>query len=130
MAIKDWNEDWRIPVLNQEMPADTEAEAGQEQTPAEEIMVPKKPRTGQTQVQQKKGLCPRKAPRRGRRTTPRHHRNRRNRLRQHREPHQVLLSRSKAKPRGQSYKWGVHARNLRCTEHHQNTRSRRMTWTS
>jgi hypothetical protein len=28
MAIKDWNDDWRIPVLNQEMPTDKEVEAG------------------------------------------------------------------------------------------------------
>jgi len=30
MAIRDWNNDWRILVLNQEMPVDKEAEAGKE----------------------------------------------------------------------------------------------------
>jgi hypothetical protein len=32
MAIKDWNDDWRIPVLKQEMLVDMEAKAGQEHT--------------------------------------------------------------------------------------------------
>jgi hypothetical protein len=42
--VKDWNKEWRIPILNQDIPADREAEEGKENTPAEEIMVPKKPR--------------------------------------------------------------------------------------
>jgi hypothetical protein len=46
MAIKDWNDDWRIPVLNQEIPVGRVEEVGQEQTPTEEIIMPKKPRTG------------------------------------------------------------------------------------
>jgi hypothetical protein len=51
MAIKDWDDDWRIPVLNQEMPTGMEEEVGQGQTPVEEITVPKKPRTGQNKAQ-------------------------------------------------------------------------------
>jgi hypothetical protein len=30
MAIKDWNDDWRILVLNQEIPIDKEVEVGHE----------------------------------------------------------------------------------------------------
>ena len=30
MAIRDWHDEWRIPVLNQEMPTYKEVEAGQE----------------------------------------------------------------------------------------------------
>jgi hypothetical protein len=56
MAIKDWDDNWRIPVLNREMPTEMEEEeVGQGQTPVEEITVPKKPRTGQNKAQQKKG---------------------------------------------------------------------------
>jgi hypothetical protein len=56
MAIKDWDDNWRIPVLNREIPTEMEEEeVRQEQTHAEEITVPKKPRTGQNKVQQKKG---------------------------------------------------------------------------
>jgi hypothetical protein len=51
MVIKDWDDEWRILVLNQEMPAGMEEEVGQEQTPTEEIIVPKKPRTGQNKAQ-------------------------------------------------------------------------------
>jgi hypothetical protein len=56
MAIKDWEDDWRIPVLIREIPAEIEEEeVRQEQTHVEEITVPKKPRTGQNKAQQKKG---------------------------------------------------------------------------
>jgi hypothetical protein len=55
MTIKDWDDDWRIPVMNQEIPIDTEVEVVQEKTPAEEITLPKKPRIGQNKAQQKKG---------------------------------------------------------------------------
>jgi hypothetical protein len=51
MSIKDWNNDWRIPILNQEIPADKDTKAVQEHTPK----VPKNPRTGQNLTQQKKG---------------------------------------------------------------------------
>jgi hypothetical protein len=68
--------------------------------------VPKKPRTGQNKAQRKKGGHPRQAPRQGIRTTHRCPRYNRNRLRQHRELHQVLLHKSKARLRGQSSRWG------------------------
>jgi hypothetical protein len=66
MAIKDWEDEWRIPVLTREIPAEIEEEevrqehthaeeVGQEQTQPEEVTVPKKPRTGQNKPQQKKG---------------------------------------------------------------------------
>jgi hypothetical protein len=51
MIIKDWDDDWRIPVLNQEIPAEKEAKAEQEKTFAEDKMVPKKLRTGNNKVQ-------------------------------------------------------------------------------
>jgi hypothetical protein len=56
MAIKDWDDNWRIPILNREKPTEMEEEeVRQEQTHAEEIIVPKKPRIGQNKPQQKKG---------------------------------------------------------------------------
>jgi hypothetical protein len=55
MSIRDSNNDWRILVLNQEMPVDKEADAGKEQKPARDKMVPKKLRIGQNSVQQNKG---------------------------------------------------------------------------
>jgi hypothetical protein len=55
MAIKYSNDDWRITVLNREMPIEMEDEVRQGQTPVEEIIVPKKPRIGQKKAQQKKG---------------------------------------------------------------------------
>jgi hypothetical protein len=47
MVIKDWEDDWKIPVLTQDIPARTEEEeAGQEETQPQEVPVPKKLRTG------------------------------------------------------------------------------------
>jgi hypothetical protein len=40
MAIKDWQDDWRVPILNQEMSTDKEAEAGKEKTHVGDKMVP------------------------------------------------------------------------------------------
>jgi hypothetical protein len=43
MVIKDWEDEWRIPVLTQDLPErTTEEEAGQGETQASEIQVPKK----------------------------------------------------------------------------------------
>jgi hypothetical protein len=70
--------------------------------------VPKKPNPSQKPTQQKKGVCQRKVPRPGKRTPPRHQKNKKKGLRQHKEPHQVLPNRNKARPRGQSYTLGVH----------------------
>jgi hypothetical protein len=66
MAIKDWEDEWRIPFLTQEIPTEIEEdevrqeethakEVGQEQTQPQEVIVPNKPRTGQNKPQQKKG---------------------------------------------------------------------------
>ena len=57
MTIKDWEDEWRIPVLTQDIPAGAEEEearqehthdeeAGQEQKQPQEVVVPKKPRKG------------------------------------------------------------------------------------
>jgi hypothetical protein len=56
MAIKDWEDDWRISVLIREVPAEIEEEeeVRQEQTQPEEVTVTKKPRTGQNKAQKKK----------------------------------------------------------------------------
>jgi hypothetical protein len=61
MTIKDWDDDWRIPVLNQEMPIGMEEGVGQGQTPVEDIKIPKKPRIGQNKAQQKKGGASKKS---------------------------------------------------------------------
>jgi hypothetical protein len=106
MAIKDWQDDWRVPVLNQEMSMDKEVDAGQEQTPAGDKMMPKKPNPGQKPCNRRKGVRQRKVPRRGRRTTPRHRRNRKKRLRQHRGPHQVLLNRTRPDQEADHTHWG------------------------
>jgi hypothetical protein len=57
MAIKDWEYEWRIPILTQDIPAGVDEEearkehthteeVGQEQTQPQEVIVPKKPRIG------------------------------------------------------------------------------------
>jgi hypothetical protein len=60
MTIKDWQDDWRIPVLNQEIPASKEAYACQVQTPIGDKDAPKKPKPSQNSVHQKKGGVPKK----------------------------------------------------------------------
>jgi hypothetical protein len=55
MTIKDWEYEWKIPVLIQEITANIEEDIIQEHTHFKEITVPKKPRTGQKKAQQKKG---------------------------------------------------------------------------
>jgi hypothetical protein len=57
MAIKDWQDDWRVPVMNQEMSMDKEVDAGQEKTPARDKMMLKNPKLGQ---QWNKGGAPKK----------------------------------------------------------------------
>jgi hypothetical protein len=51
MVIKDWHDDWRVPTMNQEMSVDKEADAGKEQAPVGDKMMPKKPNPGQNLVQ-------------------------------------------------------------------------------
>jgi hypothetical protein len=47
MAIKDWDDDWRILVLNREIPTKIQEEqVRQEHKHDEEITVPKRPRIG------------------------------------------------------------------------------------
>jgi hypothetical protein len=60
MEIKDWQDDWRVPVLTQEMPTGKEADAGKDQTPVGDKVVPKKPKPSQKPTQQKKGGVPKK----------------------------------------------------------------------
>jgi hypothetical protein len=55
MAIKDWEDDWRIPFIIREIPTEIEKEVvREEKTHAEERIVPKKPRIGQNKAQHKK----------------------------------------------------------------------------
>jgi hypothetical protein len=51
MAIKDWQDDWRVLVLNQEMFVNKEVDAGLEQTLVGDKMMPKKPNPGQNPMQ-------------------------------------------------------------------------------
>jgi hypothetical protein len=44
MAMRDWHNDWRIPVLTQEFPKGTEVDAGSTKTPAGDKVVPKNPK--------------------------------------------------------------------------------------
>jgi hypothetical protein len=53
MVIKDWEDEWKIPVLTQDLPErTTEEEAGQGETQPQEVPVPKKWRMGQTKTKQ------------------------------------------------------------------------------
>lgn len=69
MAMRDWHNDWKIPVLTQEVPKSTEVDAGQTKTPAGDKIAPKKPKPTQKSTQQKKGVRQRKM-RRQERTLP------------------------------------------------------------
>jgi hypothetical protein len=60
MAIKDWQDDWRVPVLTQEMPIGKEIDRGKDQTPVGDKVAPKKPNSSQKSVQQNKGGVPKK----------------------------------------------------------------------
>jgi hypothetical protein len=60
MAIKDWQDDWRVPVLTQDMPTYKEAEAGKDQTLAGNKATPKNPKLSQKPTQQNKGGAPKK----------------------------------------------------------------------
>jgi len=84
MATRDWHDDWRILDLNRDMSIYKEVEAGHEQILAGDKMTPNNPRTIKTQCNKIKGLCPRRTHNRGRRKTPRHHKNRKERLRKKR----------------------------------------------
>jgi hypothetical protein len=55
MAINDWQDDWRVLVLTQEMTKDKEAEAGKDQTLFGDKATPKNPKPTQNPTQQKKG---------------------------------------------------------------------------
>jgi hypothetical protein len=76
MAIKDWEDDWRIIVLTPDIPTGVEEEeerkehtnaeeAGQEETQPQEVIVPKKPRTGQAKPKQTKGGTSREGTQKG-----------------------------------------------------------------
>jgi hypothetical protein len=51
MAIKDWQDEWRVQVLIQKMSMDKEDDAGKEQTHAGDKTLPKKPRPSQNMAQ-------------------------------------------------------------------------------
>jgi hypothetical protein len=67
MTIKDWQDDLRVPVLNQEMSTNKGADVGKEQTPTRDKMTPKNPNSGQKPTQQKKGGAPKKGTQAGKR---------------------------------------------------------------
>jgi hypothetical protein len=53
MVIRDWEDEWNIPVLTQDIPTKTtEEEIGQEETQPQEVPVPKNRRTDQTKTKQ------------------------------------------------------------------------------
>jgi hypothetical protein len=51
MTIRDWKDDWRVPVLTQDIPTGKEADAGQVETYVRDKAVPKKPNPSQKSVQ-------------------------------------------------------------------------------
>jgi hypothetical protein len=69
MAIKDWQDDWRVPVPTQEMPTDKEVEAGKDQTPFGDKVAPKKPNPSQKPTEQNKGGVPKKGTQTGKKDT-------------------------------------------------------------
>jgi hypothetical protein len=69
MAMRDWHDDWRIPVLTQEVPKGTEVDAGSTKTPAGDKVVPKKMKPSQKSMQQKKGSAPKKDAQAGKKDT-------------------------------------------------------------
>jgi restriction endonuclease len=126
MAIKDWNDDWRIPILNQEMPTRMEEKEGKEQTLAEEIAVPNKPRSGQNKVQQNKGGVSKKDTHARKKNNTQAPQVQEKQTKTSQGTTSSALRKSKDIIRGQVYKRGVRARNIRHKGCHMNTRSRRM----
>jgi hypothetical protein len=60
MAMKNWQDDWRVTFLTQEIPTGKEANAGQDQTHVRDKVAPKNPKPIQKLEQQKKGGVPKK----------------------------------------------------------------------
>jgi hypothetical protein len=60
MTIKDWQDDWKIPVLTQEIPTGKEVDAEQYQTPVVDKFAPKKPNPSHKSAQKKKVGVPKK----------------------------------------------------------------------
>jgi hypothetical protein len=120
MAIKDWEDEWRIPVLTREIPAEIEEEearqehthveeVGQEQTQPQEVTVPKKPRTGQNKPQQKKGGTSKTGVQTGKKNNTQAPQVQQKQAEAaHRGLHQVLLHKSQARLSGQPPRRGVH----------------------
>jgi hypothetical protein len=54
MDMRDWPDDWKIPVLNQEQPKGMEVDAGQTKIPARDKATPKRPKPTQKLAQQNK----------------------------------------------------------------------------
>jgi hypothetical protein len=60
MAMRDWHDDWKNPVLTQEVPKGTEVDAGSTKKGIGYKTVPKKPKPTQDPTQQKNGSAPKK----------------------------------------------------------------------
>jgi len=64
MAMRDWQDDWKIPVINKEIPKGKEVEVGSSKTHVGDNDAPKKPKkqgkTSQKPVQKKKVSAPKK----------------------------------------------------------------------
>jgi hypothetical protein len=69
MVIKDWQDDWRVLVLIEEIPTDKRADAGQEQTPIGVKIVPNMPNPSQKPTQKNKGVAPKKVTQAGKKDT-------------------------------------------------------------
>jgi hypothetical protein len=60
MAMRYWPDDWRIPVLTQEVPQGMKVDASSTKTPTRDKVVPKNPKPTHNLTQQKKVSVPKK----------------------------------------------------------------------
>ena len=75
MAMRDWQDDWKIPVITKDMPKGKEVEARSSKTPVGDNISPQNPtqqgKPSQNPIQRKKGSAPRKDAQSGKKdTTP------------------------------------------------------------
>jgi hypothetical protein len=125
MAMRDWPDDWKIPVLDQEVPQGTEVDAGQAKTPAGDKVVPKNLKPTQKWHNKRRGVQERRMHRQQRRmhrqerrTLPRNKKSKEQGLWEHREPPQHLPPKNQGHLSGQFRSQEECARRRRCTKSH------------
>jgi hypothetical protein len=129
--MKDWQDDWKIPVITKDMPKGKEVEAGSSKTSAGGSIMTKKPtqqvKPGPKTMQQKKGSAPKKDGKIGKKDNApvQEEQGRGDTMTQETPSKTTLQETGPPKWTNHTYRW-VHARRPRPTNKSWNTQSPRM----